>query len=85
LNRFTNYREISDFLNKQNLLKEFVSYAEANGVKRNIEDIIISEKIILTQLKAYIARNILDNAGFYPIIQTIDNTLIKGVEILSAK
>jgi carboxyl-terminal processing protease len=84
LNQFTNYREISDFLNKQNLLKEFVSYAESNGVNRDIEDIIISEKIILTQLKAYIARNILDNPGFYPIIQGIDNTLIKAVEILAS-
>lgn len=85
LNQFTNYREISDYLNKQNLLKEFVTFAESNGVKKDIEDIIISERIILTQLKAYIARNILDNAGFYPIIQEIDNTLIKGVEILAEK
>jgi len=85
LNQFTNYREISDYLNKQNLLKEFVSYAETNGVKRNIEDIIISEKRILTQLKAYIARNIIDNPGFYPIIQEIDNTLLKAVEILAQK
>ena len=85
LNRFTNYLEISNFLDKQNLLKEFVSFAESNGVRRNIEDIIISERIIITQLKAYIARNIIDNAGFYPIIQEIDNTLIKGVEILAEK
>ena len=44
-----------------------------------------SEKIILTQLKAYIARNILDNAGYYPIIQEIDKTLIRGVKILAEK
>jgi len=85
LNQFTNVHELSSYLNKQNLLKEFVSFAESNGVKKNIEDIIISEKIILTQLKAYIARNILDNAGYYPIIQEIDKTLIRGVKILAEK
>jgi carboxyl-terminal processing protease len=85
LNQFTNVSEISSYLDKQNLLKEFVTFAESNGVKKNIEDIIISEKIILTQLKAYIARNIIDNAGFYPIIQEIDKTLIRSVKILAEK
>jgi len=85
LNQFTSVHEISSYLDKQNLLKEFVTFAESNDVKRNIEDIIISEKIILTQLKAYIARNILDNAGYYPIIQEIDKTLIRGVKILAEK
>ncbi len=85
LNQYTNVREISSYLDEQNLLKEFVSFAESNGVKKNIENIIISEKIILTQLKAYIARNILDNAGFYPIIQEIDKTLIRGVKLLAEK
>jgi carboxyl-terminal processing protease len=37
--------------------------------------------IISTQLKAYIARNILGEEGFYPIIQQIDKTLLKAIEI----
>ena len=39
-------------------------------------------KLLNTQLIAYIARNFIDNNGFYPIIQDIDNTLLKAVEIL---
>jgi carboxyl-terminal processing protease len=85
LNKYTNYREIESYLDKQDLLEKFVDYAVSNGVKKNVEEIIISEKIILTQLKAYIARNIIDNPGYYPIIQEIDLTLQKGIEILASK
>jgi hypothetical protein len=35
------------------------------------------------QLYAYIARNFLDNDGFFPIIQEIDSPLLKAVETLS--
>jgi carboxyl-terminal processing protease len=64
---------------------KFVNFAESNGVKKDVEEIIVSEKIILTQLKAYIARNIIDNPGYYPIIQEIDQTLQKGIEILASE
>jgi len=85
LSQFTNHREISAYLDNQDLLMKFVNYAESNGVKKNVEEIILSEKIIMTQLKAYIARNIIDNPGYYPIIQEIDQTLQKGIEILASK
>jgi len=82
LNRFNDYREIVSYLDKQSLLNDFVTFAEKNGVRKNTEEIILSEQIIMTQLKAYIARNLIDNPGFYPIIQSIDKTLLKGIEIL---
>jgi carboxyl-terminal processing protease len=85
LSQFTNYREISSYLDKQDLLMKFVNYAESNEVKKDVEDIILSEKIIMTQLKAYIARNIIDNPGYYPIIQDIDQTLQKGIEVLASE
>jgi carboxyl-terminal processing protease len=85
LEKFTDYKEIESYLDKQNLLEKFVDYAESHGVKKNTEEIIISEKIILTQLKAYIARNIIDNPGYYPIIREIDRTLQKAIEILASK
>jgi carboxyl-terminal processing protease len=33
-----------------------------------------------TQLHAYIVRNILDNDGFYPIIEKIDTPLQRAIE-----
>lgn len=37
-----------------------------------------SRKVIETQLKAYIARDLIDDIGFYPIIRELDKTLIEA-------
>jgi carboxyl-terminal processing protease len=63
------------------VLEEFVKYAVNKGVQRDNEGLKASSRIINTQLKAYIARNIIGEQGFYPIIQKIDNTLIRAIEI----
>jgi len=75
LSAFTKAREIDVYLDRQNVIGQFRKYLEKNG--HSIDDKQWSEStlIVSTQLKAYIARNILDNAGFYPIIEAIDNTL----------
>lgn len=70
-------------LEKQNILKKFVVFAAQEGVKEVPQDIKTSEKILKTQLCAYISRNFLDDNGFYPIIERIDNTLLKAVDIIS--
>lgn len=82
LNKFTEYYELEKYLNNQALLDQFVRYAEANGVPKDPEGLKISGRIIHTQLKAYIARNIIDNRGFYPIWEEIDTTLKYAVEYL---
>ena len=73
--------EISAYIDKTNYFQNFINFASTNEVKPDYKDIGISEKIIKTQLKAYIARNVIDNEGFYPIIQEIDNTLLKAIEL----
>ncbi|TAL64326.1 MAG: S41 family peptidase [Bacteroidetes bacterium] len=82
LKKFTETGEMEKFLDKQTLLDHFVSYAAANGIKKDPAGLKISEKIIHTQIKAYIARNILDNRGFYPIWEKIDTTLKYAIEFL---
>jgi carboxyl-terminal processing protease len=74
---------LENYLNTQDLLEKFVKFAQKEGVKRNEQHVAKSGRIIHTQLKANIARNILDNPGFYPIIQSIDNTLLKSIELIS--
>lgn len=81
LNKFTESGEMEKYLDRQALLNHFISFAEENGVKRDPEGIKLSGQVILIQLKAYIARNILGEEGFYPIIQQIDKTLLKAIEI----
>jgi len=83
LSVFSTGLEINDYLNKQKLKKEFLTFINENNGPAQTRQFDESEEIILTQLKAYIARNILDNDGFYPIILQIDTTLKAAINALS--
>jgi len=72
--------EFEAYFGKVNVLNLFVAFAEKKGVKTNATDLKTSSKIIENQVKAYIARNIIGEKGFYPIIQNIDKTLLQAIE-----
>jgi len=73
--------EFDDYLDKKKAIDDFVRYAAEKGVAKDSKGLIESGTIINTQLKAYIARNIIGEEGFYPIIKTIDKTLLRAIEI----
>lgn len=75
------FESVDRFLARFNLLDDFVRFARSRGIKPNRKEIAISSQIIITQLKATIARNIIDNEGFYPYIKDIDATLQRAVEL----
>jgi carboxyl-terminal processing protease len=81
LSQFTNAYEIDTYLEDNNVLDDFVDYAAEKGVTRDSKGFKKSGFIINTQLKAYIARNIIGEEGFYPIIRHIDKTLLRAIEI----
>ena len=71
------------YLDKQDLIDKFVAFARENGVEANAKDLKESRQLLHVMIKAYIARNVIDNEGFYPIIHEVDITLKKAVELLS--
>ncbi|MDX9881293.1 MAG: S41 family peptidase [Prolixibacteraceae bacterium] len=81
LKKFSKAAELDKYLSAKNILADFVVYASRNGVPKDTEGLGISGKIIDVQLRAYIARNILGEEGFYPIIMQIDNALLKALEV----
>ena len=83
LSRFKTADEISLYLDKSGYFQEFLTFTESNGVPKNDKELKISRYLIENQVKAYIARNIIDNEGFYPIIRNIDNTLQKAISLLN--
>jgi len=85
LQKFTSVKELENYLDSQGLLDKFVQFAAENGVKKDPMGLKISGKIIEIQVKAYIARNILDNKGFYPIWEKLDTTLKYAVEYIGGK
>jgi len=83
LKKYIEAGEMKKYLDHQALLDQFVQYAAANGIKSDPKSLKISGAIIHTQIEAYIARNILDNKGFYPIWENIDTTLKTAIEFLN--
>ncbi len=81
LSGLTDAGEFESYLDRKNVLEEFINYAAGKGIPRDNAGLKVSSLIIKTQLKAYIARNIIGEEGFYPIIKKIDNMLLRAIEI----
>lgn len=75
----TSIKDFEAYLQKTDVLKMFVAFAEKKGVKAKEKDLRLSSKVIDCQIKAYIARNILGEEGFYPIIKNIDTALLEAI------
>jgi len=69
LEKMTTPSEITAYLDEQELMRDFTAFANTKNVQAGQDELDISGHYLLTQIKAYIARNILDNEGFYPIIR----------------
>jgi carboxyl-terminal processing protease len=65
------------------LFSELINYATNNGIEKNEREMQKSEARIKHYLKAFIARNILGNDGFYAVMQSNDNVLAKAIELLN--
>jgi carboxyl-terminal processing protease len=84
LEGYKSAREIEKYLDTQGILPEFISWAKEKGLEPNQKDISTSEELLHKTIKAYIARNIIDNEGFYPIIADIDHTLSVAIDTITA-
>ncbi len=83
LDQFTKADEIEAYLDGQDLLPKFITYATEKGVQPDYKDIRISRQVLLKTIKAYVARNLIDNEGFYPIISDLDQTLKVAIDTIA--
>jgi len=83
LDQFTTARDIEGYLDDQDLLTQFIQFAREKGVEPDYKDIKVSDEILNKSIKAYVARNIIDNDGFYPIIGDIDKTLKVAIDTIA--
>ncbi|MBQ2958242.1 MAG: S41 family peptidase [Alistipes sp.] len=83
LDKVTTLEELDSLLSSDDLLSDFVRYAEQQGIATNRHELNISRDIILAQLRAYIGRNALgDDSGFYYNIYPVDKVMRRAVEEL---
>ncbi len=67
----------------ENILTEFIMYGEKLGVKKSAEGLKKSAALIRIQLKAFIARQLFRNDGFYRVLLEADNSFKKSLVLLA--
>ena len=83
LDNVTTLADLDAVLDDATLLKEFLAYAERNGVTATDNDLAQSRKVLLAQIRAYIGRNALgDESGYYYNIYPIDDVMLRAVKEL---
>ncbi|NVO21307.1 MAG: S41 family peptidase [Bacteroidetes bacterium] len=67
------------------IYSEFVAYTGKNGISSKPEEVKASTPYISDLIKAYVARNLFDDKGFYPIYLRTDKGFQRAVQELSKK
>ena len=84
LNKMEDYKQFLRMApSDEVLIKDFVDYAATNGVAPRWYYINLSRDLIVTRLKALIARDAFGNQAFYPIVNRIDKTLQEALKALN--
>ena len=65
------------------LLNDFISFASSNGIPARWYYINMSKELIVSQLKALIARDIFGNEAFYPIYNKNDKMIQKAIKAMN--
>lgn len=84
LNKLDDYKQLSNILpGDEELLKEFANFAAQNGVAPRWYYINRSRRLLVAHIKAFIARDIIGNQGFYPIFNSTDNTIQEALKAMN--
>jgi carboxyl-terminal processing protease len=77
------YKTVNEFINNfedENLLKEFIAYAEEEGVEKNEEDIEKSKSLLTNSLRGLIARGLYGSSAYYQLTNKSDDTYNKALK-----
>ena len=83
LAKYKDWQSLEKHLLKQDVLSEFVRFAEDKGVERNDAEIQKSRPLMTRLLNAYIVRDMLGDEGFFPLFERDDEITKKAIELLA--
>ncbi len=83
LAKYKDWQSLEKYLLKQDVLAEFVRFAEDKGVERNDAEIQKSRPLMTRLLNAYIVRDMLGDEGFFPLFERDDEITKKAIELLA--
>ena len=80
--KYSNFDKFNDKFNTDNVVKKLIEYAEAEGVAFNESQYEKAKSVIHTRIKANIAQDLFDYKRFYQVINKLNNSLEKSLELL---
>ena len=83
LAKYKDWQSLEQYLLKQDILADFVRFAEDKGVERNDAEIQKSRPLMTRILNAYIVRDMLGDEGFFPLFERDDEITKKAIELLA--
>lgn len=83
------YQDVKTFKQQFNaekeVLEEFIAFAEENDVERKDDEIEKSKEVIVTRLKALVARNLWDTSAYFEIANDLNDSYLKAIEEINGK
>ncbi|HON18782.1 MAG TPA: S41 family peptidase [Salinivirgaceae bacterium] len=83
LSAFTDPQKLELHLDKINIISTFAAFAVSKNIKANDFNTQPADKYYVKQIKALIIRNILGDSVYYRIMNEIDPTVNKALEVLN--
>ncbi|MBR1597044.1 MAG: S41 family peptidase [Phocaeicola sp.] len=85
LQQFTEWRPLLKYLKSQNVIEQFVRFAEGKGLKRRNIMIAKSREVLELNLYGNIIYNMLDMQSYIEYLNESDKPVLKAIEILDKK
>lgn len=82
LSKLTTADDFDKKLTESIVKRELIKFAKEKKIKFDETQYHTSKNLIIPEIKAYIARNIIDNDGFYPILLKSDEIVLTAIEKL---
>lgn len=67
------------------LIDRIISEGEKQEIEKNIEELKVSERLMKTQLKALIARDLFDTSEYFETINGLSEAYQKAIELVETK
>ena len=81
-NKYPSFKKFKTDFKTDKVIKELITYAENEGLEFNEESFNKAEQTINIRLKANIAQDLFDYKKFYEVINELNETLQKSIELL---
>jgi carboxyl-terminal processing protease len=82
------YTDVSSFKSlfnaEEELLSDFIAYAEKNDIEKDKEQIEKSKQLITIRLKALVARNLWNTSAFFQIANDLNDSYLKAIEEINS-